>query len=158
MSWLVRSKARTHTVKGGAKRREKAERRQSSSICGLRINVWLARRSFSLENDLFRSVLIIPRIVAFSERFFLSSSVTIKSDAWFEFSQVAQVYTPKKPDRFSTQRLHKFTKLISLLHLGLPSLPFPNTLVSRALSLPSFYFTSSAVSMFFYVMRRVKTQ
>ena len=70
MSWLVRSKARTHTVKGGAKRREKAERRQSSSICGLRINVLLARRSFSLENHLFRSVLIIPGIVAFSERFF----------------------------------------------------------------------------------------
>ena len=57
----------------------------------------------------------------------------------------------------ATVRLHVFTRLISLFHLGLPSLPFPNSLHPRILSLP-FYFTSSSVTTFFYVMRRVKTQ
>ena len=40
------------------------------------------------------------------------------------------------------------TRLISLFHLGLPTLPFPNSLDPRVLSLP-FYFTSSAVTTFF---------
>ena len=57
-----------------------------------------------------------------------------------------------------TVGLHEFTRLISLFHLGLPSLPIPNTLVPWVLSLPPLYFTLSAVTMFFYVMRRVKTQ
>ena len=56
-----------------------------------------------------------------------------------------------------TVRLHVFTRRIPSFHLGLPSPPFANSLYPKVFSFP-FYFTSSAVTAFFYVMRRVKTE
>ena len=46
------------------------------------------------------------------------------------------------PDRASRgSAIHVF--LVYSFNMGIPSLPFPNSLVSRVLSLPPFYFSSS---------------
>ena len=91
-----RSNAHTHTNKGGAKRRGKAERRQRAARClttrFVDNELMFGSRGVHLVSKMicFFTAFIIPGIVAFSERF-LPSSVRIKSDALFEFSQVAQV-------------------------------------------------------------------
>ena len=52
---------------------------------------------------------------------------------------------PKKKARqiCDTVRLHGFTRLIYSFNMGISSLPFPNSLVSRVHSLPPFNFSSS---------------
>ena len=69
---------------------------------------------------------IDPTSCTFSERSF-PSSVTIKSDPWFEFSEVQVRYRTRQI--CDTVRLRVFTRLICLFHLGLPSLPFLSSLV-----------------------------
>ena len=69
---------------------------------------------------------IDPTSCTFSERSF-PSSVTIKSDPWFEFSEVQVIYRTRQI--FDTVHLRVFTRFTCLFHLGLPSLPFPTSLV-----------------------------
>ena len=92
-----RSNAHTHTIKGGTKTRGKANRRQRA--------VRLLTTRFVDYELVFdsRGVHLVSKMICFVHRsnnpkncsvqraFFLPSRVTIKSDALFEFSQVAQV-------------------------------------------------------------------
>ena len=65
---------------------------------------------------------------------------------------------PSKPRQIcDTVRLHGFTRLTCLFHLALPSLQFPNSFIPKVLSLPPFYFTSSAVTMLSHVIRSKNT-
>ena len=72
----------------------------------------------------------------------------------FTFSErsLPSSYIPSKnPDRFETQYVCTYLRGLFLYF----ALGNRVCLVPRVLSLPPFYFTSSAVTMFFYVMRRV---
>jgi len=83
-------------------------------------------RSGLRDRDITYRDQIDPTSCTFSERSF-PSSVTIKSDPWFEFSEVQVIYRARQI--FDTVRLRVFTRFTCLFHLGLPSLPFPSSLV-----------------------------
>ena len=83
-------------------------------------------RSGSRARDIIFGDQIYPTSCTFNERS-VPSSVTIKSDPWFEFSEVQVSYRTRQI--CDTVRLRVFTRLICLFHLGLPSLPFLSSLV-----------------------------
>ena len=83
-------------------------------------------RSGSRDRDIIFRDKIYPTSCTFNERS-VPSSVTIKSDPWFEFSEVQVRYRTRQI--CDTVRLRVFTRLICLFHLGLPSLPFLSSLV-----------------------------
>ena len=83
-------------------------------------------RSGSRDRDIISRDQIYPTSCTFNERS-VPSSVTIKSDPWFEFSEVQVRYRTRQI--CDTVRLRVFTRLICLFYLGLPSLPFLSSLV-----------------------------
>ena len=88
--------------------------------------IWNCVRSGSRDRDIIFRDQIYPTSCTFNERS-VPSSVTIKSDPWFEFSEVQVRYRTRQI--CDTVRLRVFTRLICLFHLGLPSLPFLSSLV-----------------------------
>ena len=58
------------------------------------------------------------------------------------YPSIPDISCPPPPRASRGSAIHAF--LVYSFNMGIPSLPFPNSLVSRVLSLPPFYFSSSS--------------